>query len=431
MTADTAPLARPGARVPPTSCYYSFLLVVFVVCTMTALTILTPRSAYLSVMETGEGDLGRQVGYVIILVAAVLPIALRHPARLATMLPLSLLALLAWCGATLLWSPVPDIALRRYGLTAVLSVTAIAIASQLSIESGLQVIGKVLVGLVAASLIAAILMPHVAFHQPGDAEVGTVGSLRGIFYHKNIFGTVAALAVLFVWNDCLATSRSQLKNWIALIMCIVALVLSESKTAAILTATVGLLMWTSAVVLKNRAADPATAIGIGLLIVALLLPLSLYLPDLVDQPELFTGRGLIWQLTYRLALEDPLFGSGFQSIFQVGSRSAMREMYSSTFVQTLSHAHNAYLELFASIGLVGLVLATLAVVAAPMRNLSQLEIRRPTRSLVLSVTLFAACHALLESGLVDRDRPTWIMMLLVIGLVAAALRQQRPAATVA
>lgn len=428
MIGGAVTTSREGSLVITTSRYYSFLLIVFLICTMTTMNVLAPRRVYLSVLETGDGDLGRQIGYLLLFAAAVIPILFTSARSLFHAVPFGLLALLLWCGVTVFWSPVPDIALRRYGLTVVLTVTALTIVSQLELEPGLRLIGRVLMGLVAASLVAALLTPDLAFHQLGDSESGTIGSLRGIFYHKNTFGTVAALSVLFALIECLRRPRSPVWNWSLLTTCAAALALSGSKTALILVAAIGAFMWLSVAVLRDRALAPATAVGITILAVAALIPLSLYLPDLVDQPELFSGRGLIWSLTYKLAMEDPLFGSGFQSIFQVGAPSAMREMYNSRFIQTLSHAHNAYLELFASIGLIGLALAFVAVIAAPLRNLSRLDIARPTRTLAISLILFVSFHALLESGLVDRDRPTWMLIVLMVGLLFTATRRSRKTA---
>lgn len=424
------PLRRASWPSFTLSQYYCLLLALFLLATMTALNPFATRRAFTSIAETGGGDGLRQSIYLTVFVLAVIPILFKAPLRLVSALPLTMAALLAWCALTLAWSPVPDIGFRRLALTVVVALTALLITANIDLRQGLRTIGYVLFALVAASLVTGVMASDIGIHQPGDAEPTTIGDWRGVFYHKNILGGIAGIATLFWLGFFSMQPKRRWRAGFVLVVCCTGLVLSGSKTCMILTAVSAIGLYLASRVTTARSGQVlivsvlvlASAVGlIGLL------PLSGVLGALFDQPELFNGRGLIWQLTLQLFADHPIGGVGYQSIFQVGPQSAMGGMDNSVFIQTLSHAHNAYLEIAASTGAVGLTLLVCAIVAAPLLALSRLSpADAKYRPLIAALMLFVLLHGLLEAGLLDRDRPSWVILLCLIGLMRRANRRRRP-----
>jgi O-antigen ligase len=138
-------------------------------------------------------------------------------------------------------------------------------------------------------------------------------------------------------------------------------------------------------------------------------------------PAAFTGRGFIWDMLLEAVKKKSLGGIGYQSVFQVGNAGALVGMTRNSFYDTLAHAHNAYLEIYVSIGLIGLLLALLVIVVLPIRQVYRMGPQfSDLRPVLFTILAFVYMHDILESGLLDRDRPTWLMLLMVYGIARAA-----------
>jgi O-antigen ligase len=137
----------------------------------------------------------------------------------------------------------------------------------------------------------------------------------------------------------------------------------------------------------------------------------------------FTGRGLIWELALNVMKNSSsLTGLGFQSVFQVGDASIFAGASKNyAFLATVSHAHNSYLEVFISIGLIGCVFAFFAIMLAPIRRLLRLSREHDSlRPVCFSIILFCYLQSLLESELLNRDSIVWISLLLAYAIICSA-----------
>ncbi len=403
------------------------MLSLFIVATTTSLVPFTPRQSLNSVFSTGEGDIFRQLSYCGIFIAAIVPAVRRRPSLIIAALPVSMVALFLWSAATLYWSPVPLIGARRLALTVIIAWTAFIIVANLTLERGLQVIGQTLIGLAVASVLTGVLVPTLGIHQPGDPESQIVGAWRGVFYHKNILGSVSALAVLFSLYFLPRDRRPQFREMLSVLLSAGALALAGSKTSILLCLVAAVCFWLAS---NHRGAAQVKGVLV-LLVFPITFVLVLSLPygleaveEIVDDPQLFTGRSLLWQLTYEVGMQNLLFGVGYQSIFQVGPESAMARLTGSLFIQTITHAHNAYLEIWASTGIIGLCLFGYAVVVRPLLAITSRHFDEQRR-IFIAVYVFVLLHALLESGLLDRERGTWVVLLCIMGLLHSAWRKRK------
>lgn len=124
-------------------------------------------------------------------------------------------------------------------------------------------------------------------------------------------------------------------------------------------------------------------------------------------------------------MKNPFGGVGYQSIFQTGGASAFAQMVNDRFFATLSHAHNSYLEIAASTGLIGLALLIWALVSGTFQQLAVARLPRELEALLTSISIFVVLHSFSESGLADRDRSTWVLIMLIIGGLNARMRKLR------
>lgn len=399
--------------------YYGTLLFLFTAVTMTALNALRPRTALASVLDTGDGNATTQIIYIAILIITLVPLALRSPHSIFGSIPRSIWLLFLWCLITVAWSPAPDIALRRLAFTVVVSLTATSIAFQLPPRKVINILGNTLFLLVVLSLFSSAFIPELAIHQIGDPESGTVGAWRGLFYHKNTFGSVAALALLFSLHFVVTAKRNRWLRFAGVLVCLCALVLSGSRTSLLLALLCGALFFIFRWAIGRRQTRSLFWF-MGILTVfvgAFVLVLGLaYGHGAVDRDQLLTGRGYIWSLIWQVFLANPVGGAGYQSIFQIGANTAFASLTSNTFFQTLAHAHNSYLEILASTGLIGFLMFSAGVIIYPCRQtITSPPEYNDIKALLLAVISFVLLHSILESGLVDRDRSTWVMMLIVLG----------------
>lgn len=408
-------------RSGSTGSYFSILLCLFLAAALTGFSPLEPRTA--ATLDVGvSGDLLKQVGYLCFFFAAIAPAIFTRPSLVIRSIPIAFLVFFAWCATTLLWSPVLDIAARRLILTFVITATLFTLSSLIEPRTTIKVTSNTLNALVVISLIACIFIPPLAIHQPGDTERGAVGDWRGIFYHKNLFGSVAAIATIFNYRKAMEERRKI--SWFFLLASLIAVWMSGSKTSLGVTAASIAVMSLWTIAHRGMYRQPWVSLTIAtapLSVAALAWWFNGPGLQLLSDPELLTGRGRIWQMMSQLILEHPLEGRGYQSVFQIGSGGILRQLTSNPFFQTLSHAHNAYIEIAVSTGLIGLALFFLAICTSifsplryvPPKNGADVQV-------TIGVVTFALLQAFTESGLVDRDRPVWMMFVLAIGTLRAS-----------
>lgn len=417
-----AGFAVPGRHAVTTSKaverYFAAFLAVFLTLALTRFAPLEPRIK--ASLEVGmRGDIVKQVGYLALFIAALLPAIIYRSSRLKSAIPVAFSVFFFWCSITLFWSPVPDIAARRLTLTVIIMAAIFIATANLPPKLSIKITTNTLNALVLASLFACIAVPSLAIHQPGDPESGIIGDWRGIFYHKNIFGSVAAISALL--NVYALKQNNRLFTWLFLLLSALALWMSGSKTSlgvGIASMVVMILTWRIERSRYKTAWMQAMLITSPLAVAGITWWFSGPGLQLLSDPEALTGRGRIWQMMAQLIADRPLGGIGYQSVFQIGYEGVMMDLNGKLFFQTLPHAHNGYLEITVSTGFIGLALFLWAFTLAFFGPLRRLQRMGPLETpLVVGIVAFAMIQALTESGIADRDRPVWMLLILALGIL--------------
>jgi len=403
------------------STYYSGLLCITIVLCLVGLYPFAARTGLALVQETGAGDTIRQVTFLAVFLLAVMPFALARPLVGIVAIPHQLWLVYAWCLVTLTWSQVPEIGFRRLAFTILVSGTLLICVRQLSVKRAYAVISGTFIALTVLSLVAAVIYPQGAIHQPNDPEIAVVGGLRGLFYHKNMTGVVAGIGFLMAYS-ALLRRRSHLTALFAA-LCLVTLWLTDSMTSLALACFCLLPIHLAPVMQRSQSFRRNAAIVISLmLLLGLLFAVTLTLEGALGSSA-FTGRGEIWHYVWELVLQRPLTGHGFGSVFQVGSATPLSSVASSSWVERVAHAHNGYLELLASTGMIGLAILLAALVSLTRRGMLSLQKNHPSMvPVIASVIIFCLAHNLLETGLLDRADPVWTTLILIFGLFLAERR---------
>jgi O-antigen ligase len=273
-------------------------------------------------------------------------------------------------------------------------------------------------------------MPMRAIHQASDfSEPLLAGDWRGIFDHKN--AAAAAMVVLVCAGLYVANTRSKLLGWSLAVLATFFLVQTGGKTS------LGMLPFTLLVAWIIERSGPflrwivvlAITAGYSLMTLGtLIFPQMGPLLEGAGIDGTFTGRTDIWSMALEGIRQRLLFGHGFENFW--GGESLVygfREVQSWAVVAPT--AHNSYLDITLTGGLVGLALVLLWLVVVPMRNIATALAtgnRSPLTRLFIRVWVFGLVLGHMESVYFAAEGGAWFFVIVaVIGLELQARVESR------
>jgi len=269
-------------------------------------------------------------------------------------------------------------------------VTAVVLATSIDQSHALRWITIILLLMAAASLCMRAVAPTAAMVL---YENSTVQRLGGIFGNANALGGVSALALLLVAIAWLGVPYAGLRwmTWLVVPVCTTSLVLTQSRTAmlgmaaALLALTVR--RWPFPLL-------PMLLLGAGAGAVLTVYPQAVDAlvalvarSNRVEQVTTFTGRTDIWRFVMSAIEQAPVLGHGFAS-----TRALIPAGYSGPYGWTTNSAHNLWLQVWVTTGVVGLLL-TLTIVLGSLRRM--IVAPAPLRD---GLTVYVLFVGLLESG---------------------------------
>jgi O-antigen ligase len=240
-------------------------------------------------------------------------------------------------------------------------------------------------------------------------ESGTTGLVQGIGGNNYLrFSYSVAIAVLIGIGLLLSTRRHLLKPFIltAITLCSYTLVLTGARQSAIaLLGGVAYLAWTER---RGRGrvfvviATAALIVGIGWEVLANLQVSDRYLNLKWTHTEVDLGtRQQYWEAGWQVFLKNPIMGAGL--------------VY---FPDSTDTAHNLYIDLLASEGVVGglFFLGYLGFVAGGLRTRSSAKGTREGltwMSILISIVIFTAMHSFASGSVVGEPDFFWAPLLLL------------------
>ena len=227
-------------------------------------------------------------------------------------------------------------------------------ATAMSREAMLGLAHRLAAYVVYGSVLVGLLWPAAAYTPSADASrradlLGLQYRLAGLTPHQNLLAvTAVALAVL-------AFGTRHRLRWFSLAVVMVALVMTESRNAALTLLLVALVGW---LLRGGSAAARLLVIAPGLVVTTYLLLGSVEQSEGIGQnAENLNGRFDIWRLAAELWPQRPLFGWGPMA-FQPDAGTPFS-------LSGYLNAHNQWVEALVEAGLAGaLAMATLTVVVA-------------------------------------------------------------------
>jgi exopolysaccharide production protein ExoQ len=362
---------------------------------------------------------------------AYLPLAVASQGRSVQLLPrcFSLGALWLLLAASYSWAVVPRVTLDMILTQSAFMALALLIALRdqaVGFSSSLRLAAALLLPLVA---VYCLLFPGASFSAAG---------LNGFYLHKNNLGSVMAVCALALFY-----APGLNKGHAALGMVAVGLLAASlSKTSIALFVTCGFLLlvadsWGNRVC--SAPGQPPTKRTVRLVAHVLVLlglaALVLFRDDLLDllwthlPKTALTGRGTLWLAVMQQMRVHSLLGIGPGAFWLAGDASeiAQTSLYrmDSQWVQRMVSADGGYVDLVASLGVLGLVLFVVTAVDLYRRLFRNWY--QPDSRLVFVLATFVLLHAITESTILYSTNILWLVYLLCYFRVASYASPGLPA----
>lgn len=341
-----------------------------------------------------------------------------------------------WCLLSAVWAIDPGISIRRsLGMVVVLASMAFTIdilgarqtVRMMYIFLGLSVV----VSIVTANL-SSIPLFSFAVHPANELDPELIGTWKGVFRHKNVTGAVMAYATILFFHH--AWRR---RGWLDIVLFVGAafvLFKTDSKTSL---GWVGISLMFSYILYRCRIGNPSKRILFWyatILLVATACMLVAINWDLVyayfSDYDTLSGRVAIWASIMPYIREHLLLGSGYGSFYAIGEASPMLRLGVNKVVAAVGHSHSGYFEILLTTGIVGLILALVALVVLPFyRFWTAPDGDLPLASMGAGIWFFGVVQNFTEAQFFAPDKESWsfvvVFLLVMHTRFVAGLRGER------
>jgi O-antigen ligase len=415
----TAPAAPPAAiggdRIVRDSLFLAtFLLTWITVSPFTDLSDPAPVGASL------QGDTLSQATTLLLTGALGAFALLKRTSLLLRVVTPLLVMTLAWFALSAALSPFADVALRRVVLA---TFTIFQASVFLLLPYGREHFARLLavgaLAVLAVCYFGVIFVPKLSIHQVTDIlEPEHAGSWRGPFPHKNSAG--ASMVLLIFIGIFAARAWNALAGRAIVALAGIFLIFTQAKTSLIL---LPLVLIATHFIPRTRGSFFVLLLVLGLPIVINLLtvgsvvfePIRTLVDYLLPDPT-YTGRNEIWTFTLESIAKRPLVGFGFEAFWETPDLLTAWNSKES-WGHLAANAHNAYLDLAVTTGVVGLVLASMWIIFEPLADFRRgrmLGADPALTVLFLQIWVFELYLSGFESALFATRNAVWFMMVVAI-----------------
>jgi O-antigen ligase len=364
-------------------------------------------SATSAVAATEEGNSLDRTVYLALLATALYVLARRkvHWSEFFAR-NLTLTSYLAFALISVIWSDYSFISFKRYVRDLNPYVMAFVVLSDPRPTRAIStVIRRVCYILLTLSLLLIKYFPAVGivFNQ-WDGRPEYVGVGTG----KNMLGKICMVSVLFFFWDTLGrwperksrTGRLILvTNITSILMALRLFMLFDSATSQgclILGFMIVLLARSKLVKANPRLLTAGILVAItGYLLLASVFDLSEMFAGLMGRDPTLTGRTDIWKVLLQMQT-NPLIGLGYASLWAGDRMAAILRIAGSNFV---NETHNGYLEIYMTLGFVGLALCVVFLLAGFRKICRQISVFPHYAAFALALWVIVVIYNRTESAM--------------------------------
>ena len=192
-------------------------------------------------------------------------------------------------------------------------------------------------------------------------DAGNAGSWKGVFGHKNELGRVSAIALIVSYFVRPTNQAERLYRFLTIGIFLFLLVMSQSRTNWLIMIGIAGFVPLLSLFRSRRLTLPLRVLlvlSFGIACVALVVAGFGELLAAVGRDETFSGRQSLWDGVITVVSERyPILGAGYGAFFS--ELGGVRELFYlvASWGSIPDHAHNGYLNVWADLGTVGLVIA--------------------------------------------------------------------------
>ena len=362
----------------------------------------------------------------ILMLALVAPIMLMTPARLRmpeARVPVAEILLIAILALSVLWSDVPAYSSERLRTYLVVALATVLACNLLTGREILKYFSWSLSGIIATSLVVLVTQPD------RRRFPGLDGTVLVAQFDKNTYGGLLVVSLVVL------VGRSRKLGPLAAPGLAVLIYYNHSvtawTTALVLLASMLLFrrVWQRLPPSTARPVLAVTIIAMVSTVLVLVLTDSQSLLGAVGKDSTLSRRTEIWAACWSQIQAAPLLGHGAYTFLNLDSDSPVTNYVASQFLNFRPpHPHNAVLDLWGQVGLVGLVLFAVVVVVSLGRGVNRAMNGDVPSATGTAVLLFVVLFGVSEPTFTG---PWLIVVLIAVGLVhgrsSEAPRAGRPA----
>lgn len=329
--------------------------------------------------------------------------------KLIQLLPVQMILMYGvWAGITVLWTGAPQEIAIVYWF--ILFLKYYVILRVLACKSREEVSVNSLKGFAWGGFIFA-LVPLIARETDSEGRLGNEE-----FLHPNTIGNqmaITSLCSIYLTLQTQNKPRERLLSIFMLIIQLFTLLRSLSKTSifCFMVATTVYIIRSKISVKRKALIVAVTGLIIALSSTMLVGYIDRYLNEQQggEALETATGRSNIWEMTWDYIQQNPIFGYGYQSY---------RYTAPQIIGVRLVHAHNDVLNIWYTLGGIGLALAILTYLSYLLFTIRASFKRSPQEALGLALLLYGIIRGLTEASTDDLTTFSTPLMLLIVQWMA-------------
>jgi len=281
--------------------------------------------------------------------------------------------------ASISWSAVPSWSFGEVRHFVRASLFAVYLSTRYSLEDLIRLLAWSF-GLIAFfSILNAIILPGSGVDHGVHA-----GAWKGIFKHKNHLARMMTFSSIFFIMASISIHQYRRLLLLCLGLSMLALIASQGKTAlAIFVLSLCLLTTYRLIHLGYKTQTFLWSFSILSALSTIVLAVSnleFIIVDLLGKNLSFSGRFPLWQVLIERVMTRPWLGFGYNAFWK--ERSELSYVVNSTWLSSdilsgssTMHAHSGYIDLFLSLGFLGIIIFSISLVFLVVRlfNLIRLE----------------------------------------------------------
>jgi O-antigen ligase len=345
---------------------------------------------------------------------------LRRTVQSALNVP-ALIGLLLLAILSSMWADLPGLVLRRTIGLAGATLFGLVLAADLDFEEQLTVLRRVFRIAATLTLAAWALGPVLGINLV-TGESTTIkgyqvqieeGAWRGIFNHKNALGAAMALAILVEWHGPARTMKSKFSKALFLSCFAGLLALSHSITSVVCVCLTILLMSSLETFRHQYRLIVPILLLLTICAAAVIALNATSITGILGRSADLSGRVELWHWVGVMILNRPMLGYGFSGFWK--GASDYSDVIETRIGWSPEYAHNGYLEVALSLGVVGLFLFLWSAGTGLRRAVELAKTAESTQDLwPLAFLIFFLLHNLGECTILWQNSLEWAICVATI-----------------